>query len=104
MNYVVFEVAGKQYKAEKGQTVLVEKLENASGSISIDKILLRVEDGKVELGNPYVKDAKVTATILSEVKSDKVRVGRFTAKSRHRRVYGHRHLYAQIRVDDITTK
>jgi len=103
MNYVIFETGGKQYKAEKGQTLLVERLEVPSGSISFDKVLLHVENGKVELGAPYIKGAKVVATVIDEQKGEKVRVGRFTAKSRHRRTYGHRHLHAHIRVDDITS-
>ena len=102
MEYVVFETGGKQYKVGKGQVLEVENLpEVKNGSISFDKVLLFVSDSDVKIGKPYLVNFAVRAKILENLKGKKIRVARFKAKSRYRRIRGHRQSLSRIQIQDI---
>lgn len=103
MKYVVFRSGGKQYKAVEGEELLLEHLPFSDGakSIALDDILLYVSEDVRKIGSPRLSDVVVKATVLAEVKGDKVRVMHFHAKSRHRRVMGHRQFFSKVRIDTI---
>ena len=100
--YVIVEIAGQQFKAEKGRKLYVHRLAGEEGSsVSFDKVLLTDNDGQVKVGTPVVKDASVSAKILKHLKDDKVIV----FKKRRRKGYqvqnGHRQALTQILIEDI---
>lgn len=102
MEYIVFETGGKQYKVEKGQILEVERLpEVKNGPISFDKVLLYVNDSDVKIGKPYLANFAVQAKILQNLKAEKIRVARFKAKSRYRKVRGHRQSLSRIQIHEI---
>ena len=71
--YAIVDITGHQYKIEKDQTLFVHKLEGNEGDVvELKQVLLTDDNGKVKVGNPSVKGAKVTAKILEQVKGDKV--------------------------------
>ncbi len=101
--YALVEIKGKQYKAEKGSVLHVDKLEGEAGSeVEFDSVLLTSAEGGVTVGAPYVKDAKITATIEDHTKGDKVLVMKYKRRKGYRRKQGHRQQYSVIRVKDIT--
>lgn len=103
MEYVVFETGGKQYKAQKGEIIEVDNLPAAkNGSVSFEKVLLYVRDSDVKIGKPYIENIKVKAKILENLKGEKIRVARFAAKTRHRRVIGFRPFVSRIQIEGIT--
>ena len=83
----VIETGGKQYLVKPGQTLKVEKLENAKegGIVSFDKILLLIEGEEIKLGKPYVEGAKVSAEVKKEGRAKKVVVLRYKRKTRSRK-------------------
>ncbi len=100
--YVIVEIAGQQFKAEKGRKLYVHRLQGDEGSsMSFDKVLLADNDGQVKVGTPVVEGASVNARILKHLKDDKVLV----FKKRRRKGYqvknGHRQFLTQILVEDI---
>ncbi len=100
--YVIVEIAGQQFKAEKGRKLYVHRLQGDEGSsMSFDKVLLADNDGQVKVGTPVVEGASVNARILKHLKDDKVLV----FKKRRRKGYqvknGHRQYLTQILVEDI---
>lgn len=102
MDYAVVRIGGKQYKAARGDELLVEKLEGKEGDeVVFDQVLLLVTDKKIEIGQPLVAKAKIKAKILKQTKGKKIRVAKFRAKSRYRRVKGHRQLLTQIKIEKI---
>lgn len=102
MQYAVIETGGKQYKITKGQVLDVDSLNLEAGeNINFDKVLLVVSDGAVEVGAPYLANAAVTAKVVDSFKGDKIRVARFQAKSRYRRVTGFRPNLTKIEISDI---
>ena len=73
--YVIVEIAGQQFKAEKGRKLYVHRLSGeVDSSVSFDKILLADNDGQVKVGAPVVEGASVKCKILKHLKDDKVLV------------------------------
>lgn len=100
--YAIVEIAGRQFKVEKGRKLYVYRLQGDEGSsMSFDKVLLTDNDGQVKVGTPVVEGAVVNATILKHLKDDKVIV----FKKRRRKGYqvknGHRQYLTQIQIDEI---
>jgi len=101
--YAVIKIGGKQYKVSEGDTIEVQKLNSKDGKIEFGEVLLLASDGKVKIGNPTVSKAKVTGKILENKKGKKVRVAKFKAKSRYRRVMGFRPQISVVQIDKISS-
>jgi large subunit ribosomal protein L21 len=99
--YAVVEVQGKQYRAEKGKTIRVDKIEAEKGSkIDFDSVLL-VSGDTIKIGSPYVAGASVKAIVADHAKADKVIVFKYKAKKDYRRKYGHRQNYTLLTIEEI---
>jgi len=102
MKYAVIKTGGKQYKVNEGDELLIEKIEAKEGdSLTLDQVLLLVDEKKVKVGQPLVKEAKVKVKILAQTKGEKIRVAKFRAKSRYRKVKGHRQRLTKIKIVKI---
>jgi large subunit ribosomal protein L21 len=102
MKYAVLETGGKQYMVEEGDVIEVEKIAQEAGKQYIfDKILLVSSDEGVTLGYPYIEGINIVSEILEQKKGEKVRVAKFKAKSRYRRVNGHRQLLTSVKISSI---
>lgn len=102
--YAIIESCGKQYKVAKGDVVFFEKLDTeVDKKISFDKVVLVSEDGKVQIGNPYVKGVKVEGKVISHGKGKKIIVFKMKPKKNYRRKQGHRQPYTKIEITDIKT-
>jgi large subunit ribosomal protein L21 len=100
--YALVEFLGKQYKAEKGAMLKVDKIDAEPGAvINIDTVLL-VSGDTIKVGNPYVSGAKVSATVESHGKDGKIIVFKFKPKKDYRRKQGHRQQYSVIKIADIS--
>jgi len=100
--YALVEFLGKQYKVEKGVSLKVDKIAAEPGaSLDIDKVLLLSGD-TVAVGNPYVVGAKVSATVESHGRGDKIVVFKYKPKKDYRRTFGHRQEYSVIKIGDIS--
>lgn len=102
MKYAVIFSGGKQYRVSEGDTIDVEKMAVlANDSISFDNVLLSVADQNVVLGKPYVAGVVVKASVVEQRKGEKIRVAKFKAKVRYRRVAGHRQRLTRVKIDQI---
>ena len=53
--YAIIEACGRQYKVEEKEVVFFDKLSTEEGKkVTFDKVILVSDDGKVQVGNPYV--------------------------------------------------
>jgi large subunit ribosomal protein L21 len=99
--YAVVEINGKQYRAEQGAVLRVDRLEAEKGAaLSMDKVLL-VSGDKVTVGSPYVQGAAVKVIVQEEIKGDKVVVFKYKPKKDYRRTKGHRERYTLLKVEEI---
>ena len=95
----IFETGGKQYYAEQGTILYVEKLDVAEGSeVKFDKVLMA--NGVV--GRPYVNGATVVAKVLKHGKDKKIKVFKYVQKNKYRKKQGHRQPYTKIEI--VTVK
>ena len=101
--YAIVEIAGKQYRVEKDSTINVDKLaKSENDELVIDKVLMVANGDSVLIGQPYVKNAKITAKVIGDIKGDKVRGIKFLKRKRHERTIGHRQDYSQIKISEMT--
>ena len=102
--YAIIESCGKQYKVAEGDVVFFEKLEAEEGKkVTFDKVILVSEEGKVQVGNPYVKGIKVEGKVISHGKAKKIIVFKMKAKKNYRRKQGHRQPYTKVEITAIKT-
>lgn len=102
--YAIVRTGGRQYRAEPGQVIDVERLPNQEGeSISITDVLLVAPDtGSPVIGQPVVKGAVVKATVLKQDRGPKIFIWKYSPKKRYRRRRGHRQYFTRLRIDSIT--
>jgi large subunit ribosomal protein L21 len=100
--YAIIEVGAKQYNVKKGDSIEVEKLEGEKGKgVVFDKILLACEDGKIEVGQPYIKGASVKAEILCQTKADKVVSYKYRRRKASHTKKGHRQKLTRVKIEEI---
>jgi large subunit ribosomal protein L21 len=102
MKYAVLASGGKQYKAVEGATIDVDLLEIETGeTITIEEVLLVVDEDKISVGNPSVKNAKITASVVAHIKGPKVTTFKYQPKKRIRVKTGHRQQYTRMKIESI---
>ena len=100
--YAVIETGGKQHKVEKGMILSVDLLKDDVGKkITFDNVLLYVDGDKVEVGQPYLSNVKVTAEVKDTVKGEKISILRFRRRKHSLRKIGHRSKFTQIEIKNI---
>lgn len=99
--YAIISLGGKQYKAEVGQTISVEKLNLATGETLTVDVLMTVDGDKTVVGTPLVKGVKVKATVVGDIKDKKIIVFKYKAKKNERKKQGHRQPYTMIKIESI---
>ena len=100
--YAIVEIAGQQFKVEKGREIFTHRLEGeADAALVFDKVLLTDSEGNVQIGAPTVAGASVKATILEHLKGEKVIVFRKKRRKGYKKRNGHRQYLTKIRIDDI---
>jgi large subunit ribosomal protein L21 len=100
--YAIIKVAGRQYRVEKGQEVFLNRLEGEEGEkVTFDEVLLKDNEGKVEVGKPALNGAKVDAKILEQVKGDKVVVFKKKRRKGYQKKNGHRQQLTKVLIEGI---
>jgi large subunit ribosomal protein L21 len=101
--YAIVEIAGQQFKVEKGQEIYVHRLEGDAGSkVEFDQVLLTDKDGKVTVGTPTVASSKVSATILEHLQDDKVLVFKKKRRKGYKVKNGHRQQMTKVKIEGIS--
>jgi large subunit ribosomal protein L21 len=103
--YAIVEIAGQQFKVERGNKVYVHRLEaNEGAKIEFDKVLLLDNGGKISVGNPTVDGAKVAATVISHLKGDKVIIFKKKRRKGYQKWNNHRQSFTQILIQGVLAK
>ncbi|MBI4090517.1 MAG: 50S ribosomal protein L21 [Candidatus Komeilibacteria bacterium] len=100
----VIATGGKQYTVREKQMLRIEKLPvsvRKGEKVTFTQVLLVENDGKVMVGKPVVPKAQVEAAIVQDGKADKIRVVKYKAKTRYKRVRGHRQPFTEVRIEKI---
>jgi len=99
----VIKTGGKQYLVKENQELLVELMDfdPKKKILTFDDVLLISDDKKTEIGQPVLKEARVTAEVVETVKGDKIEIIKYQPKKRYRRHAGHRQQYLKILIKKI---
>ena len=99
--YAVIQTGGKQYKVAQDDVIFIEKLEaEANDNVTFDVVAVGTDDG-IKVGAPFVDGAKVTAEVIKNGKSKKIRVATYKPKKGEKRVKGHRQPYTKVKITSI---
>jgi large subunit ribosomal protein L21 len=100
--YAIIKTGGKQYKVQAGEQLRIEALAGDVGAaVSFGEVLLVGAGDAVKLGAPLVSGAKVSATIVSHGRADKVRIFKLRRRKNSKKSQGHRQSYTEVRINDI---
>jgi len=99
--YAIIESGGKQYRAEKGGTLVVDRIKADEGAkVNLRAVMLR--DGKdVVLEADKLEKAKVEATVTGHERGEKIRVFKYRAKKGYRKRAGHRSELTRLEVTEV---
>lgn len=102
MKHAIIETGGKQYRVAEGDVVFIEKLNVEAGeTVTFDKVLAVIDDETSVFGAPVVEGATVSANVVKNGKSKKVRVYKMKPKKGYRNTKGHRQPYTQVQISAI---
>jgi large subunit ribosomal protein L21 len=101
VDYAIIELGGKQYRVEKGDSVLVDRVDAKEGSKLSPKALLYRSAKTAVLDGPELDKVKVEAVVAEHVKGPKLRIFKYRPKKRYRRRAGHRSLLTRLEIAEI---
>lgn len=102
MSYAVFKTGGKQYRAGTGEILTIEKLEGEIGStVTFDQVLLVGEGSNIIVGND-IKNGRVTAEIVDQIKGPKLIAYKYKRRKGYHRTVGHRQRLTKVKVAEIS--
>ncbi|NCJ06290.1 50S ribosomal protein L21 [Synechococcales cyanobacterium C] len=102
MTYAIVEASGKQLRVEPGRFYDIDRLpQEPESSITLDRVLLVHDGEKVSIGQPYVEDVTIAATIMQHLRGSKIIVYKMQPKKKTRKKQGHRQELTRVMIDDI---
>jgi large subunit ribosomal protein L21 len=103
--YAIVDIAGQQFKVEKGQEIFVHRLEGEKGAkLGFDKVMLIDNEGKTIVGTPVIDGAHVEGTIVDHLRGDKVFVFKKKNRKGYKKFNGHRQYLSLVKIEDIVEK
>lgn len=101
--YAVIQLAGKQYQVTQGDTLIIDHLDKKEGeTFAVTDVLLLKTEKDTQIGQPLVEKAKVECKVVKHQHAPKIRVARYKAKARYRRVYGHKQPQSVVEIVKIS--
>ena len=102
LKHAIIETGGKQYRVAEGDVIFVEKLDVEAGeAVKFDRVLAIIDDEGSVFGKPMVDGATVSANVVKNGKSKKIRVYKMKPKKGYRRTQGHRQPYTKVQIESI---
>ena len=100
--YAIVRTGGRQYRAEPGKVIDVEKLPVEAGdAVELEALLIAPDDGDPLIGRPVVDGVVVHATVVEHYRAKKILVWKYRPGLRYRRRRGHRQTYTRLRIESI---
>lgn len=100
--YAVIKTGGKQYRVVSGEKLKIESIAADVGSeITLAEVLMVADGDNVSVGTPLIATAKVTATVLSHGRGEKIRIFKMRRRKHYRKTQGHRQNYTEIQIQAI---
>ena len=104
--YAIFNHKGKQYKVSKNDFLKLPKLSDLKKNDILtleDIILLKAENGDITIGTPIIKDVKIKAKVINQIRDSKIIVFKKKRRHNYRRKIGHRQDLTLVKIEEIVT-
>ena len=99
--YAIIKTGGKQYKAEPGRFIDVEKLDAEVGSEVTFEALMVADGEDVKIGDPVLEGVTVSGKVIAQAKKKKVVVYKYKNKTGYAKKQGHRQPYTRVEITEI---
>ncbi len=100
--YAIFRTGSKQYRAEKGATLQIDRQAPKDGEkIEFTDVVLVHDGQKARIGAPTVKGAKVLGEVVKNFRGEKIRVFKYRRREGYHRTRGHRSNLTLVKITDI---
>ncbi len=100
--YAIFKSGGRQYRAEKGQTIELDRQGPKEGEkVEFTEVLVYHDGQQARLGAPTVQGARVVGEVVKDFRGKKVRVFKYRKREGYHRTRGHRSDLTLVRITDI---
>lgn len=100
--YAIIKTGGKQYKVAEGAILKIEKIIAEPGSnIDFNEVLLLADGNTIKVGKPSVEGSKVTATVQSQGRGEKIKIFKMRRRKHARRHQGHRQSYTEVKITGL---
>jgi large subunit ribosomal protein L21 len=100
--FAIINISGKQYKTQIGSRLRVPRQSLEVGSkVTFKDVLLFSNEEGTKVGNPSVKGASVSATVLIHAREKKILIYKKKRRKGYQRKNGHRQWYSEIEINDI---
>ena len=94
----VVKTGGKQYIVKENDTIIVDRINTEDKKLELETLSIFEEDGStVKVGTPTLTE-KIKAEVIEDIKGDKIRVAKFHAKVRYRKVRGFRAQLTKLKI------
>ena len=101
--YAIIIDGGRQYKVIEGQELVIDYRDASSGDeLQFDRVLALSTGDQMQLGEPTIGGANVTAKVLGATQGPKITVQKFRKRKGYRRKIGHRQLYTRVKIGTIS--
>jgi len=101
--YAIAETSGQQFWFEENKYYDIDRLNaKEKDKITLEKVLLLKDKNTINIGKPYVKDAKIELEVISHRRDKKILVYKMRPKKKTRRKMGHRQELTRVMVKSIT--
>lgn len=100
--YAVITSGSKQFTVKEGETLKIEKLAAEVGStVDFEQVLMISNGDDIKIGKPFLKGAKVKATVVEHGRHKKLLIVKFRRRKHHKKQMGHRQDYTEIKIEQI---
>ena len=104
MKYAIVEISGRQFWIEIGKYYDFNRIPSQLGNkITLNRVLLLNNEGKISIGQPYLESVKVEGKILEHLRSKKTIVYKMRPKKKTRKKQGHRQELTRVFIEKITS-
>ncbi len=101
--FAVVQLGNRQFKVNEGETISVDHLDVEAGKkLVLDKVLLVSTEKGTKVGQPYLKDAEISAEVVRHYRGPKTIAFQYRKRKDSARTVGHRHDLTAVRIDKIT--
>ena len=100
--YAVIRDKGREFKVSEGDVIKLDKNKLDKGDIiEFEEVLLYSDGDEIEVGQPVVSGAKVTAEVLGDAKGKKTVAIKFRRRKDSRTRKGGRRVFTSVRITSI---